>query len=83
MTTRPLDAVTAVSPEQAAAAPLLTRHLADQGTRVIKGERPGAAWPAGMRPPWRSRPSWLFSVQMTASTRWRSQFGNGRGCFSS
>jgi hypothetical protein len=39
--------------------------------------------PAGMRPPWLSRPSWLFSVQMTASTRWRSQFGNGRGCFSS
>ena len=39
--------------------------------------------PAGMRPPWRSRPSWLFRVQMTASTRWRSQFGNGRGCFSS
>jgi len=31
--------------------------------------------PEGMRPPWRSRPSWLFSVQMTASTRWRSQFG--------
>ena len=39
--------------------------------------------PAGMRPPLRSRPSWLFRVQMTASTRWRSQFGNGRGCFSS
>src|ERR1700730_16986067 len=39
--------------------------------------------PAGRRPPWRSRPSWFFSVQMTASTRWRSQFGNGRGCFSS
>ena len=39
--------------------------------------------PAGMRPPWRSRPSWFFRVQMTASTRWRSQFGNGRGCFSS
>jgi hypothetical protein len=38
--------------------------------------------PAGMRPPWRSRPSWFFRVQMTASTRWRSQFGNGRGCFS-
>jgi hypothetical protein len=24
-----------------------------------------------------------FRVQMTASTRWRGQFGNGRGCFSS
>ena len=35
--------------------------------------------PAGMRPPWRSRPSWFFRAQMTASTRWRSQFGNGRG----
>jgi hypothetical protein len=31
---------------------------------------------AGMRPPWRSWPNWLFSVQMTAWTRWRSQFGN-------
>ena len=39
--------------------------------------------PAGMRPPWRTRPSWFFRVQMTASTRCRSQFGNGRGCFSS
>jgi hypothetical protein len=25
-------------------------------------------------------PSWFFSVQMIASTRWRSQFGKGRGC---
>src|SRR6266567_948608 len=39
--------------------------------------------PAGTRPPWRSRPSWFFSVQMMASTRWRSQFGKYRGCFSS
>ncbi len=39
--------------------------------------------PAGTRPPWRSRPSWFFSVQMMASTRWRSQFGNGRGVVSS
>jgi hypothetical protein len=35
--------------------------------------------PAGTRPPWRSRPSWFFSVQMIASTRWRSQFGKGLG----
>src|SRR6516225_12200412 len=39
--------------------------------------------PAGDAPPWRSRPSWFFSVQMIASTRCRSQFGNWRGCFSS
>ncbi len=39
--------------------------------------------PAGTRPPWRSRPSWFLSVQMIASTRWRSQFGKGRGVFSS
>jgi itaconate CoA-transferase len=41
MTGRPLDGVTVVSLEQAVAAPLLTRHLADQGARVIKVERPG------------------------------------------
>jgi hypothetical protein len=35
--------------------------------------------PAGTRPPWRSRPSWFFSVQMIASTRCRSQFGKYRG----
>lgn len=39
--------------------------------------------PAGTRPTRRSGPSWFPSVQMTASTRWRIQFGNGRGCFSS
>ena len=39
--------------------------------------------PVGTRPPWRSRPSWFFSVQMMASTRCRSQFGKYRGCFSS
>ena len=39
--------------------------------------------PAGTRPPWRSRPSWFFSVQMIASTRCRSQFGSTRGVFSS
>ena len=37
--------------------------------------------PAGTRPPWRSRPSWFFRVQMMASTRWRSQFGKYRGSF--
>ena len=35
--------------------------------------------PAGTRPPWRSRPSWFFSVQMIASMRCRSQFGKYRG----
>ena len=35
--------------------------------------------PAGTRPPWRSRPSWFFSVQMIASTRCRSQFGKCQG----
>src|SRR5450755_4391863 len=35
--------------------------------------------PAGTRPPWRSRPSWFFRVQMMASTRCRSQFGKYRG----
>jgi crotonobetainyl-CoA:carnitine CoA-transferase CaiB-like acyl-CoA transferase len=36
----PLDGVTVVSLEQAVAAPLATRHLADLGARVIKVERP-------------------------------------------
>ena len=35
--------------------------------------------PAGTRPPWRSRPSWFFRVQMIASTRCRSQFGKVPG----
>ncbi|MFD6065353.1 CaiB/BaiF CoA transferase family protein [Rhodococcus wratislaviensis] len=38
---RPLDGVTVVSMEQAIAAPLATRHLADLGARVIKIEQPG------------------------------------------
>lgn len=38
---RPLDGVTVVALEQAVAAPLATRHLADLGARVIKVERPG------------------------------------------
>jgi itaconate CoA-transferase len=38
---RPLDGITVVSLEQAVAAPLATRHLADLGARVIKVERPG------------------------------------------
>jgi len=43
MTARPpLDGITVVSLEQAVAAPLATRHLADLGARVIKVERPGA-----------------------------------------
>jgi len=37
----PLDGVLVVSCEQAVAAPLATRHLADLGARVIKVERPG------------------------------------------
>jgi crotonobetainyl-CoA:carnitine CoA-transferase CaiB-like acyl-CoA transferase len=37
---RPLDGITVVSLEQAVAAPLATRHLADLGARVIKVERP-------------------------------------------
>ncbi len=36
----PLDGITVVSCEQAIAAPLATRHLADWGARVIKVERP-------------------------------------------
>jgi crotonobetainyl-CoA:carnitine CoA-transferase CaiB-like acyl-CoA transferase len=40
--TRPLDHITIVSLEQAIAAPLCTRHLADLGARVIKVERPGS-----------------------------------------
>lgn len=39
---RPLDHITVVSLEQAIAAPLCTRHLADLGARVIKIERPGS-----------------------------------------
>ncbi|MGW5723120.1 CaiB/BaiF CoA transferase family protein [Amycolatopsis sp. NPDC003865] len=41
MRSLPLDGVTVVSCEQAVAAPLATRHLADLGARVIKVERPG------------------------------------------
>jgi itaconate CoA-transferase len=37
----PLDGVTVLSLEQAVAAPLATRQLADYGARVIKVERPG------------------------------------------
>ncbi len=37
----PLDGMTVVAVEQAVAAPLATRHLADLGARVIKIERPG------------------------------------------
>ena len=38
----PLGGITVVAVEQAVAAPLATRHLADWGARVIKIERPGA-----------------------------------------
>ncbi len=38
---RPLDGITVISLEQAVAAPLCTRHLAEMGARVIKIERPG------------------------------------------
>src|SRR6185503_8630470 len=38
----PLDGLTVVAIEQAVAAPLATRHLADWGARVIKIERPGS-----------------------------------------
>jgi itaconate CoA-transferase len=37
----PLEGVTVIALEQAVAAPLATRHLADLGARVIKIERPG------------------------------------------
>lgn len=40
MTVLPLAGLTVVSLEQAIAAPLATRHLADWGARVIKVERP-------------------------------------------
>src|SRR5271170_7912062 len=40
MNAGPLDGITVVSIEQAVAAPLATRHLADLGARVIKVERP-------------------------------------------
>ena len=42
MTRRPLQGITVVAIEQAIAAPLATRHLADLGARIIKIERPGA-----------------------------------------
>lgn len=38
----PLEGINVVSLEQAVAAPLCTRHLAEQGARVIKVERPGS-----------------------------------------
>ncbi len=40
MSTLPLAGITVVSCEQAVAAPMATRHLADLGARVIKIERP-------------------------------------------
>jgi itaconate CoA-transferase len=40
--TRPLDGLVVVALEHAIAAPLATRHLADNGARVIKIERPGS-----------------------------------------
>ena len=40
MTSLPLDGLLVVACEQAVAAPLATRHLADLGARVIKIERP-------------------------------------------
>jgi itaconate CoA-transferase len=39
---QPLEGITVVALEQAVAAPLATRQLADLGARVIKVERPGA-----------------------------------------
>lgn len=39
---RPLDGVTVVALEHAAAVPFATRQLADLGARVVKVERPGA-----------------------------------------
>ncbi|MBX3635831.1 MAG: CoA transferase, partial [Rubrivivax sp.] len=39
---RALEGITVVALEHAVAAPLATRHLADQGARVIKIERPGS-----------------------------------------
>jgi itaconate CoA-transferase len=39
---KPLEGITVLALEHAIAAPLCTRHLADQGARVIKVERPGA-----------------------------------------
>jgi crotonobetainyl-CoA:carnitine CoA-transferase CaiB-like acyl-CoA transferase len=57
----PLDGMLVVGLEQAVAAPLATRHLADLGARVVKVERAGTgddtrAW----GPPWTERSSAYF-----------------------
>ncbi|MDQ1550203.1 MAG: itaconate CoA-transferase, partial [Microbacteriaceae bacterium] len=39
---RPLEGITIIACEQAVAAPMATRQLADLGARVIKIERPGS-----------------------------------------
>jgi crotonobetainyl-CoA:carnitine CoA-transferase CaiB-like acyl-CoA transferase len=63
---RPLDGIVVVAVEHAVAAPLATRHLADNGARVIKIERPGSGDFA------RSEGGKIWQLQIERSTVVRS-----------
>ena len=57
----PLAGITVVTVEQAVAAPLATRHMADLGARVIKVEAPdGGDFARTTTPVWRTGPPFVW-----------------------